>query len=92
MGKTTETNRPSETAWVVDQTMSLTQTAPYDFAVTSANVPAQDGGAYRPAHRDGNSAAGGNLLFLDGHASWRKFSAMLARYQPQSSTKPWWFY
>jgi prepilin-type N-terminal cleavage/methylation domain-containing protein/prepilin-type processing-associated H-X9-DG protein len=92
IGKLSETNRPTEMAWVVDETMSLTQTAPYNFTVPSANVPAQYGGAYKPAHRDGNTAAGGNLLFLDGHASWRQFKAMLPRYQPTSSSQPWYFY
>jgi prepilin-type N-terminal cleavage/methylation domain-containing protein/prepilin-type processing-associated H-X9-DG protein len=92
IGKLAETNRPVDTAWVVDETMSLTQTAPYNFVVPSSNVPAQDGGAYRPAHRDGNNAAGGNLLFLDGHTGWKQFSSMLPRYQPTSSSRPWYFY
>ena len=92
IGKTTETNQPSEATWVADETMSLTQTAPYNFTIPSANVPAQYGGAYKPAHRDGNRAAGGNLLFLDGHANWRQFSLMLPRYQAPSSSKPWFFY
>jgi prepilin-type N-terminal cleavage/methylation domain-containing protein/prepilin-type processing-associated H-X9-DG protein len=92
IGKMTETNRPADTALVVDQTMSLTQAAPYNFVVPSGNVPAQYGGAYRPAHRDGGTAAGGNLLYLDGHAGWVGFKAMLPRYQPPSSSQPWWFY
>ncbi len=92
IGKLTETNQPSETAWVVDETMSLTAAAPFNFVVTSANVPAIYGGAYRPPHREGNTAAGGNLLFLDGHASWRQFSQMLPRYQTTSSSQPWYFY
>lgn len=92
IGKTTQTNRPSECAWVVDDTMSLTQTAPYNFVVPSANVPASFGGAYLPAHRDGKLPAGGNLLFLDGHAGWSQWVAMLPRYQCTSSSKPWWFY
>jgi prepilin-type N-terminal cleavage/methylation domain-containing protein/prepilin-type processing-associated H-X9-DG protein len=92
IGKLTETNQPTETAWVVDETMSLTQTSPYNFSVTSANVPAIYGGAYRPPHRDGSTAAGGNLLYLDGHAGWRQFSKMLPRYQTTSSSQPWYFY
>jgi prepilin-type processing-associated H-X9-DG protein len=92
IGKLTETNRPSETAWVVDENMSLTQTSPYNFVVPSSNVPAVNGGAYRPPHRDGNRAAGGNMLYLDGHAGWRQFSMMLPRYQAPSSSRPWYFY
>jgi len=92
IGKTTETNQPSETAWVVDETMSLTQTPPYNWVIPSSNVPAQNGGAYKPAHRDGNKPAGGNLLFLDGHASWRQFTFMLPQYQATGSSQPWYFY
>ena len=92
IGKTTEINQLSDTAWVVDETMSLTQTAPYNWVIPSGNVPAQYGGAYKPAHRDGNNAAGGNLLFLDAHANWRPFKFMVPRYQPPSSSQPWYFY
>ena len=92
IGKTTATNQPSETAWVVDETMSLTPAAPYNFVIPSANVPAGYGGAYRPAHRDGINPSGGNLLFLDGHTGWSQFRAMLPRYQPTSSSQPWYFY
>jgi prepilin-type processing-associated H-X9-DG protein len=92
IGKTTFTNRPTDTAWVVDETMSLTQTAPYNFTIPSGNVPASYGGAYKPAHRDGNFPAGGNLLYLDGHAGWTGFKSMLPRYQPTSSSQPWYFY
>jgi prepilin-type N-terminal cleavage/methylation domain-containing protein/prepilin-type processing-associated H-X9-DG protein len=92
IGRTTETNRPSDTAWVVDETMSLTQTAPYNWVIPSSNVPAQYGGAYKPAHRDGDNPAGGNLLYLDGHAGWIQFKAMLPRYQATGSSQPWYFY
>jgi prepilin-type N-terminal cleavage/methylation domain-containing protein/prepilin-type processing-associated H-X9-DG protein len=92
IGKLTETNRPAETAWVADETMSLTQTSPYNFVIPSGNVPAQNGGAYRPPHRDRDKAAGGNLLYLDGHAAWQQFSKMFPRYQPPSSSMPWYFY
>lgn len=92
IGKTSDTNRPTETAWVADETMSLTQTTPYNFVVPSSNVPTLYGGAYKPAHRNGNNAAGGNCLFLDGHVAWRPFKEMLPRYQPGSSSRPWCFY
>lgn len=92
IGRLNETNQPAETPWVVDEIMSTTSTAPYNFSVTSANVPAQYGGAYRPPHRDGGRPAGGNLLYLDGHAGWRQFSTMFPRYQAPSSSQPWFFY
>ncbi len=92
IGRITETNRPSDAAWVVDETMSTTSTSPYNWLIPSGNVPAQDGGAYKPAHRDGNNPAGGNLLYLDGHAGWRQFKLMLPRYQATGSSAPWYFY
>jgi prepilin-type N-terminal cleavage/methylation domain-containing protein/prepilin-type processing-associated H-X9-DG protein len=92
IGKTSDTNRPTETAWVADETMSLTQTAPYNFVIPSSNVPQIYGGAYKPAHREKINAVGGNLLFLDGHVGWRPFKEMLPRYQPNSSSMPWCFY
>ncbi len=92
IGRMNDTNRPTEAVIVADETMSLTQTAPYNFVVPSSNVPAADGGAYKPAHREGNNAVGGNLLFLDGHVGWRRFKDMLPRYQPTSSSMPWCFY
>ncbi len=92
IGRLSDTNFPTEAVLAADETMSLTQTAPYDFVVPSSNVPPMYGSAYRPAHRDKNYPAGGNLLFLDGHASWRRFQEMLPRYQPSSSSRPWCFY
>jgi prepilin-type processing-associated H-X9-DG protein len=34
---------------------------------------------HNTAHLEGKLPAGGNLLFLDGHAEWRKFQAMRVR-------------
>lgn len=93
IGQVNDTNNPSATEIVVDENMSLTQTPPYNWVVPSSNVPAQYGSAYRPPHRtSGGSPAGGNLLFLDGHAEWRNFQLMKPRYQPGSSSRPWYFY
>jgi prepilin-type N-terminal cleavage/methylation domain-containing protein/prepilin-type processing-associated H-X9-DG protein len=92
IGRLSDTNFPTEAVLVADETMSLTQTAPYNFVIPSSNVPPLYGGAYRPAHRDGSYPAGGNLLFLDGHVGWRRWRDMLPRYQPSSSSMPWCFY
>lgn len=92
IGKLSDTNNPVDTALVVDELMSLTQTQPYNFVVPSGNVPAQHGGAYRPPHREGAFPAGGNVQYLDGHVRWRKFQEMLPRYQATSSSQPWYFY
>jgi prepilin-type N-terminal cleavage/methylation domain-containing protein/prepilin-type processing-associated H-X9-DG protein len=92
IGKTTATNAPTEAAIVTDEIMSLTQTTPFNFVIPSSNVPPEFGGAYRPPHRDGDRPAGGNVLYLDGHASWKRFSSMLPRYRTTSSSTPWNFY
>jgi len=93
IGKTTETNRPSDAVIVADENLSLTQTAPYNFVVPSGNVPPEFGGAYLPPHREkGGAPAGGTSLYLDGHSAWNKFIFMQPRYQPTSSSKPWHFY
>ncbi|HMP83843.1 MAG TPA: prepilin-type N-terminal cleavage/methylation domain-containing protein [Verrucomicrobiota bacterium] len=92
IGKLNETNNPVETAIIVDELMSLSSTPPYNFVVPSPNVPAQYGGAYQAPHRDARSPGGGNVAYLDGHASWVKFPAMLPRYQAPSSSQPWFFY
>ncbi len=92
IGKTSDTNRPTEAVLVADETMSLNQNPPYNFIIPSGNVPALYGGSYLPAHRQKNIAAGGNLLFLDGHVGWRPFKEMLPRYQPSSSSMPWYFF
>ena len=90
--KLSDTNNTAEAEVVVDEIMSLTQTQPYNFTIPSANVPPQNGSAYKPPHREGNDPAGGNILFLDGHAAWRRFIAMKYRYQPPSSSQPWYFF
>ncbi len=90
--KFTETNNTAIAELVADENMSLTQTTPYNFVVPSSNVPSQYGGAYKPPHPKKFLPAGGNILFLDGHVGWRQFATMKPRFQPQSSSMPWYFY
>lgn len=92
IGKFNETNNTASTEIIVDEIMSLTQTQPYNFVVTSANVPTQYGGAYQPPHRESGAPAGGNILFLDLHVAWRKFLDMRVKYQTSSSSQPFYFY
>lgn len=92
IGRLTETNNASEAPIVVDELMSMTRIKPYNFNVPSDNVPDKYGGAYLPPHRDKGDPAGGNILFCDGHSDWRRFLEMQPRYQPTSSTRPWYFY
>ncbi len=93
IGKVTETNRPAETVVVADENMSMTDRNPYNFVVPSDNVPEHMGRAYRPPHMaKGGLPDGGNLLFLDWHASWRPFKQMLPRYRCTTSSQPYYFY
>ncbi|MCS7338003.1 MAG: DUF1559 domain-containing protein [Verrucomicrobiae bacterium] len=92
-GRVTETNRPALTELVTDENMSLNNTQPYNFRVPSENVPSYLGGAYRPPHLGKSGLPeGGNILFLDGHVSWRKFQEMLVRYRCPSSSTPYYWY
>ena len=92
ISRLTETNNPGDVEIIVDENMSKSSTPPFDFAVPSENVPLQYGGAYRPPHRDKVLPSGGNILFLDSHVNWRRFLEMRPKFQPQSSTTPWYFY
>lgn len=42
----------------------------------------------RPPHMEGNRPAGGNIVFLDGHVEWRRFSRMSIRTTGDPSF--WW--
>jgi prepilin-type N-terminal cleavage/methylation domain-containing protein/prepilin-type processing-associated H-X9-DG protein len=44
---------------------------------------------YTPSHMSGNLPSGGNIMFQDGHVSWRGFSKMLARTDWTNSRKHW---
>jgi len=90
--RTTETNNTSAAELIVDENMSMTATAPYNFNVPSANVPAVYGGAYKPPHPSGLLPDGGNILYLDAHSAWKRFKDMQVRFQAPSSSQPWYFY
>ncbi len=49
-----------------------------------------DGGwkGHQTSHLIGSMAAGGNLLYLDGHVTWKKFQAMIVRTHDDPSF--WW--
>ena len=90
--KTTDTNKTSEAELIVDENMSLTSTLPYNFTVPSANVPPVYGGAYKPPHPEKLQPDGGNVLYMDSHAGWRKFRDMKVKFQAPSSSMPWYFF
>jgi prepilin-type N-terminal cleavage/methylation domain-containing protein/prepilin-type processing-associated H-X9-DG protein len=53
---------------------------------TSGIVP-----AHTTSHLQGKQPAGGNVLFLDGHTTWKRFRAMLIRYTPDGNRPGFWF-
>jgi len=62
---------PSERELAADAILSIgtnTFSVPIDFREKG-----------RPPHMEGKRPAGGNLVFLDGHAGWRKFPKMSIR-------------
>ena len=42
------------------------------------------------SHMEGEKPEGGNIGFLDGHASWRHFEDMYERYTPPQAVDFWW--
>lgn len=68
--------------------------------ITTADIPGIYGGGGTPgwpghqtSHMANRSPAGGNVGFMDGHASWRKMQTpMLPRTSPTATTVPtfWW--
>lgn len=92
-GRLSDTNNPAAAEVITDENMSLNNTPPYNFRVPSDNVPQYLGGAYKPPHLGkGGLPEGGNILFLDGHVSWRKFQEMKVRYRCPSSSTPYYWY
>jgi len=74
----------SETEVVVD--VVLTSTTRLDqFVKVRGPI-----GFWYTSHVDGKVAAGGNILFVDGHAQWRPFRQMKRRYTAHGS--PYWYW
>jgi prepilin-type N-terminal cleavage/methylation domain-containing protein/prepilin-type processing-associated H-X9-DG protein len=55
------------------------------------NVPSSIVPFHRSGHITKKQPAGGNILFLDGHASWRPFKHMGMRYDCQDRDVRFWF-
>lgn len=58
-----------------------------------ANVSSASGiiSIHRSGHMEKSRPAGGNILFLDGHVSWRQFREMQARYNTNNRDIRFWF-
>jgi prepilin-type N-terminal cleavage/methylation domain-containing protein/prepilin-type processing-associated H-X9-DG protein len=55
------------------------------------NVPSGIVPFHRAGHMNDKIPAGGNVLFLDGHTSWRPFKAMKMRYNCNDRDVRFWF-
>jgi prepilin-type processing-associated H-X9-DG protein len=82
------TNNLSNTPLIVDVSACDQTTTNFLTGIASANVP---GGYYRPAHMEKTVPAGGNILFLDLHVSWRKFQQMKKMYNDPSGRAQFWY-
>jgi prepilin-type N-terminal cleavage/methylation domain-containing protein/prepilin-type processing-associated H-X9-DG protein len=69
----TLTPTPADRELVTDATISQQLNANF------VNVPVNWSKPARSPHLDGSVPGGGNILFLDGHAAWRKFKDMSLR-------------
>ncbi len=78
---------PSERVVAADGTLSIGDNQTDRTKNQYKNV---DGGwrGHQAAHLDGKLPAGGNLLYLDGHAQWKKFQQMVVR--TTGSPTFWW--
>jgi prepilin-type N-terminal cleavage/methylation domain-containing protein/prepilin-type processing-associated H-X9-DG protein len=76
--------RAVERELAADVTMSVGPTRDGIFA----KIPSGAATPHRSAHLKGSRPAGGNIVFLDGHAAWRGFNSMVLR----TSGSPYFWY
>jgi prepilin-type N-terminal cleavage/methylation domain-containing protein/prepilin-type processing-associated H-X9-DG protein len=74
-----DSGNPTESEIVIDAVIS--QSGNFTEVWGGWNKP------HRTSHLDKNRPAGGNILFLDGHADWRPFDRMQVRL---NSPDQWW--
>lgn len=74
----------SETEMVVDVVLTSTSRT-NQFIKVPGPV-----GLWNTSHMNGSTAAGANIVFMDGHASWRPFKQMKRRYSANGS--PYWYW
>jgi len=80
----TGTNEPSVTELVVDSVISNTSDTNNFNRVFSSVLK-----YHSTSHLEGKRAAGGNILFLDSHVSWRRFNDMQVRTGTSLPTRFW---
>jgi prepilin-type N-terminal cleavage/methylation domain-containing protein/prepilin-type processing-associated H-X9-DG protein len=75
---------------VVDATPSVNQGSAANFT-TCPNSTMGMTESPRSGHMEKNKPSGANILFLDGHATWRKFPALGAWYDTRDRNVYFWF-
>jgi prepilin-type N-terminal cleavage/methylation domain-containing protein/prepilin-type processing-associated H-X9-DG protein len=75
----------SERELFADATISRTGSSPPVFQ----GIPLTGGVTGQPNHMDRARPAGGNIVFLDGHVSWRNFERMTRRSQASPVADYW---
>jgi prepilin-type N-terminal cleavage/methylation domain-containing protein/prepilin-type processing-associated H-X9-DG protein len=86
ISKLTGNTNAADAELIVDALISVANTK--DFLRPRSNLT-QDGLHHNP-HMTGSYPGGGNALFVDGHAAWRKFEKLKFRYDPHDRVN-WWF-
>ena len=83
------TNNIADTELVADPTPSIGNSGNVDFHSYNSGMGMND--LPHSGHMDGNKPAGGNILFLDGHASWRTFRLLGPWYETNDRNVFFWF-
>jgi prepilin-type N-terminal cleavage/methylation domain-containing protein/prepilin-type processing-associated H-X9-DG protein len=80
---------PSDRVVVADATLSIGSNENNRAANNYTRVMGGWSQAHRSAHVDGKMPIGGNILYLDGHSSWKIFKKMVVR-TDGSDPSFWW--
>jgi len=83
------TNTVADTELVVDPTPSISNVGNIDWHSFNSGMGMND--LPHSGHMERNRPAGGNVLFLDGHASWRKFRNLGPWYETNDRNVFFWF-
>jgi prepilin-type N-terminal cleavage/methylation domain-containing protein/prepilin-type processing-associated H-X9-DG protein len=83
------TNTVADTELVVDPTPSIGNSGAIDFHSYNSGMGMND--LPHSGHMQNNKPAGGNILFVDSHASWRKFRLLGPWYETNDRNVYFWF-
>src|SRR5215467_12363058 len=83
------TNTVADTELVVDPTPSIGNTGNIDWHSFNSGMGMND--LPHSGHMQNNKPAGGNILFVDSHAAWRKFRLLGPWYETNDRNVYFWF-